>query len=114
MASGTVAPICACVEPAAGTFGFQPEMIPASLAKRKTAGPLAAPFLTTKVLTPGMVALFQTAPVGAPPGIETTNDGMVSVNALYNVDVSSPLLAIHHGDVGLDVRPHALTTWLST
>ena len=91
-------------------------MIPASLEKMNAAEPLALPFLTMKTLTGGgpvMLALFHTAPVGAPPGIATTRDGIESVNALYKVDVSSPLLAIHHGDVGLAVRPHALTVWLS-
>ena len=86
-------------------------MIPASLEKMNAASPLAAPFLTMKVPLP---ALFQTAPVGFPPGIETTNDGIVFVAALYRVDVSLPLFAIHHGDVGLDVSPHALITRLSS
>src|SRR5437764_12164622 len=86
-------------------------MIPASLEKMNTADPLAAPLFTTNAVLP---ALFQTAPVGFAAGIETTNDGIVFVAALYNVEVPLPLLAIHHGDVGLDVSPHALTTKLSS
>src|SRR5438270_3960990 len=100
-------PTCACVDPAAGTLGFHPEMIPASLEKMNAAEPLAAPLLTTNAVLP---ALFQTSPVGFPPGIETTNDGIVLVAALYRVAVPLPLFAIHHGDVGLDASPHALIT----
>src|SRR5437762_11317255 len=99
-------PTCACVEPAAGTLEFHPEMIPASLEKMNAAEPLAAPFFMTNAVLP---ALFQTAPVGFPPGIETTSDGIVFVAALYRLEIPLPLSAIHHGDVGLDVSPHALT-----
>src|SRR5438105_1296933 len=107
MAPGTVTPICACVDGGGGgTPEFQPEMIPASLAKMNVAGPLAAPFVTMK---PPPV-LLKTRPVGAPPGIATTNDEIVLVLALYRIDVSLPLLAIHHGDVGVETRPHGLTS----
>src|SRR5438874_2032765 len=80
-------------------------MMPASLAKINAADPLAAPLVTTK--PPPL--LLNTMPVGLPPGMETTNDWIVFVLALYKIDVSLPLLAIHHGDVGLETRPHGLT-----
>src|SRR4029434_6702700 len=97
-----------------GTAGFHPEIMPASLEKMKTAGPLAPSFDTTKPLgVPPGPLLLKTMPVGAPPGMETTNDGITSKSALYSVDVSLPLLAIHHGDDELAASPHALTTLAS-
>ena len=59
----------AVVDPAAGTFGFQPVMFPESDAKINRAGPLAEPEVTTKSLVP-----FATVPVGDIPGIVI--DGM--------------------------------------
>jgi hypothetical protein len=54
----------AAVEPAAGTFGFQPVMWPVMDAKRKRAEPLAEPEVTTKSVAEGLA----TVPVGMPTG----------------------------------------------
>src|SRR3954447_4706085 len=69
IASGTVAAICACVEPAAGTFGFQPLITPASEENRKRAAPEAVPECTANAVADGL----KTRPVGAPPGMLTTS-----------------------------------------
>src|SRR3954447_18492866 len=68
MAPGTVTAVCACVEGGGGgTVGLQPVMVPASDEKRKRAAPELVPECTTNAVEEPL----KTAPVGAPPGIET-------------------------------------------
>jgi hypothetical protein len=56
------------VDPADGTFGFHPTMLPVIEAKMKRAGPLAEPLVITKFDVP-----FATTPVGKLPGIVTVS-----------------------------------------
>src|SRR5262245_3548728 len=78
------------VDPAAGTFGFQPVTAPDSDAKMKNAGPLALPELTTK-----SEVLLNKLPVGSPPGIVTSNPALANVDPItspaYTVARSAPL-----------------------
>src|SRR6266511_3587149 len=85
-----------------GTPGFQPRIVPSSLANRNSAGPDAVPLETTKLEVP-----LKTAPVGPPP--TRTSSGIFAPAALYRVDRSVPLSATHQGVVGPAVRPQALT-----
>src|ERR1700735_3274785 len=88
------------------TAGFQPLMVPSSVAKIKIAGePLIlksdVPLKTMPVGVPGP----------SPPavGMETFRATLVP-SPLYNVDQPEPLSLIHHGEVGLLTKPQALTT----
>src|SRR5215813_5915707 len=74
-----------------GTAGFQPRIVPDSVAKMNRDGPDAWPLVTTNPVPP-----LNTAPVGA-PGTETTSETFV------------PLSATHHGVVGPAVNPQPLT-----
>ena len=90
-----------------------PEIVPSSLAKMKRAGPVPAPLFTTKPVPP-----LKTTPVGAlcwpiAPGTVTIS-GMVPPPTLYTVERPFPLSEIHHGDIGLETSPQALTRLVST
>src|SRR5436190_630205 len=90
------------------TAGFQPRIVPLSVAKMKRAGPEVVPFVTTKLGPP-----LKTTPVGAPA--TPTRSGIVApVLPLYSVDESVPLSATHQGDVVLATSPQALTRAGST
>src|ERR1051325_4330612 len=88
------------------TLGFQPEMVPSSVAKMKTAGPELPPEETTKSGVP-----LKTMPVGAAVSLDPCGGGMVTVSAsfcafvLYSVDTPVPLSAIQKGLVGLKAMP---------
>src|SRR6266516_8160220 len=91
------------------TVGFQPRIVPSSVANKKRLGAEAAPLLTRK----SAVAL-KTVPVGVPAvpsgaGIVTVRGTFWSA-VLYSVDVPVPLLATQIGLVPLEDRPHGLTT----
>src|SRR5229473_1015911 len=93
---------------------LNPEMMPSSLAKMKRAALVPALLVTTKLL----LLPLNTTPVGVPcwppaPGTVKTN-GMAPVPTLYSVVRPDPLSAIHHGDVGLEASPQALTRRGST
>ena len=66
------------------------------------AGADEVPFVTGK-----LVPVFATAPVGA--FLTSTVNGTFVPSARYTVATSVPLSATHQGEVGADVRPHALT-----
>jgi hypothetical protein len=86
-------------------------MTPVSVAKMKSADP---PVGSTKFVG-SLTALWKTIPVGA-LSTDTTSDGIVFVAALYSVEVSDPLFAIHHGVgklCGPETRPQAFTTFES-
>src|SRR5437588_209241 len=91
------------------TLGFQPEMVPSSVAKRNWLGPDALPSVMTKSLV-----LLKTLPVGAPPG-PPPGSGMLTTGGtpmpllLYRVDRPVPLSEICQGPVGLCDRPQGLT-----
>ena len=85
-----------------GTPGFQPRIVPNSVANRNRDGPEKPSWLTTNREPP-----LNTAPVGA-PGTFTTNGIAIPVPS-YNVERSVPLSDTHQGVVGPDVSPHALT-----
>src|SRR5207249_10171510 len=91
------------------TAGFQPRIVPLSVAKMKRAGPEAVPFVTTKPAPP-----LKTTPVGA-PATPTRSAIVAPVLPLYRVEESVPLAATHQGDVALASNPQALTgsgsTW---
>src|SRR3954468_3595318 len=105
----------AVVEPAAGVFGSQPEMLPVIEAKRKFApqGALAqAPGRTNSVAT-GLA----TVPVGRPPGMVTV--GMPALSTTGVPDGTSPrmscvvlvpLLATQKGLLAVIEMPHGLTS----
>jgi hypothetical protein len=59
--------VTATTELVGSTFGFQPLIVPLSLAKMNAAGPDLAPKLTTKPEPP-----LKTVPVGAPLTMLTT------------------------------------------
>src|SRR4029450_7508996 len=109
MACGTLAPTWAWVEGGGGgTPGFQPVTSPASESNRNSAGPLAAPAWTSN---PGVG--LKTCPVGAPPGMFTTNGALLMGLPLTKpgemVALSVPLSATHTGVVGPAARPQGLT-----
>src|SRR5204862_1073169 len=83
-----------------GTSGFQPRIVPLSVAKRNTDGSEAPLWLTTNPDVP-----LKTVPVGAPLTLTISGSGWPEPS--YSVDVSVPLFATHHGVVGPDTRPHA-------
>src|SRR3989442_2573798 len=93
----------------AATVGFQPEMVPSSVAKMTRLGPDAPPSLTTKSLV-GLKALPVGAPPGPPPGRGmVTTGGTPMPLPLYRVARPVPLSDTSQGPVGLWDRPHALT-----
>src|SRR5205823_10026947 len=92
----------------AATAGFQPEIVPSSLAKMKRAGPEAKPLVTAKLVVP-----LNTTPVGA-PGTVTVRPSLAPVLPLYSVATAVPLSDTHHGEVPLETRPQAFTRSGST
>src|SRR5215212_3241115 len=103
----------AVVEPAAGAFGSQPEMLPVMEAKRKFAphGALAqAPGRTNSVAT-GLA----TVPVGSPPGIVTVGmpalrtTGAPPTSPRMSCVVLVPLLATQKGLLAVREMPQGLT-----
>src|SRR5215472_17035281 len=95
------------------TFGFQPRIVPSSVAKMKK----DLPELEFWEITKSFVAL-NTMPVGVPPvgapgaGIVTTRGdptGKASPFALYRVDRPDPLSETQKGEVELETRPQGLT-----
>src|SRR6266487_1352349 len=103
------------------TVGFQPDIVPSSVAKMKRLGPETPPSVTTKPLVP-----LKTLPVGAelvPPaggGMVTTSGDAPGDNGLtgvpfpsYRVDTPVPLSEIHQGLVELCDRPQGLTRFES-
>src|SRR3989442_324599 len=104
----------AVVEPAAGAFGFQPEMFPVIDANRKRPPQGAAahaPGSTNSVATP-----FATVPVGKPPGIVTVGiadrrtNGLPDTSPLKSWLVLVPLFATQNGLEAVAVTPHGLTS----
>jgi hypothetical protein len=102
----------AVVEPAAGAFGFQPEMFPVIEAKRKRAthgGEAQAPG-RTKSVAEGLA----TVPVGKPPGIVTvgmlafSTTGAPLTSPRMSCDVLVPLLAIQKGLLAVIEMPQGL------
>src|SRR5438552_4001634 len=98
-------------------LGFQPEIVPSSVAKMKRLGPDALAPETTKSLVP-----LKTFPVGAelvPPsggGIVTTSGeptGKGVSSPRYSVDTPLPLSETHQGLVGPCDRPQGLTRFRS-
>src|SRR6516162_267205 len=95
-------------------FGFQPRIVPSSVAKMKKDLPDMEPWEITK----SFVAL-NTMPVGVPPvgapgaGIVTTRGegptGKACPFALYRVDRPDPLSETQKGEVELETRPQGLT-----
>src|SRR3954447_20950789 len=73
-----------------GTFGFQPRILPSSLANRNNEGPESPLLRTTKSDVP-----LKTVPVG-PPRTSTTSGSTAPVPS-YRVDLSVWLSATHHG-----------------
>src|SRR5262249_24033182 len=78
---------------------FQARTIPSSPSNRNSALP---PVARLKPVVP-----LKTVPVG-PPGTETIRPCLTPA-PLYSVDLFLPLSATHHGVVGPEVRPQALT-----
>src|SRR5262245_38387284 len=105
----------ACV---GSTVGFQPEMVPSSVANRNRAGPWRMPADTTK-----SELLLKAIPVGAAVPVFPGGSGMVTTigaaggKALpepsYTVDTPVPLSEIQKGPAGEAVMPHGLTRCLS-
>src|SRR5262249_40919035 len=81
------------------TVGFQPLIVPDSLAKMNRAGPELPFAATTKPGPP-----LKTAPVGSPFAIWTTSPSFVP-SAVYSVDLSVPLSATHHGPLPGSAMP---------
>src|SRR5215469_1338182 len=81
------------------TMGFQPKMVPSSVANRKTAAPDFPPPGSTKSLV--LVLVLNTSPVGVPPLEEDVRPGMVTTSGvavgkalpcpLYSVATPAPL-----------------------
>src|SRR6266446_5162721 len=89
------------------------ESVPSSLAKMKRAAlGEPTPLFTTKPVPP-----LKTTPVGlpcAPPAPGTVKvAGIASVATLYSVVWPVPLSEIHHGVVGPETSPQALTKFES-
>src|SRR3954471_22736132 len=100
------------------TPGFHPEMVPSTVANRKTLERAVPPFL--EMLNPPALGSWKTVPVGTPfgepvAGTLTTNEKGASdeVEVSYRVLVPVPSLATHHSPVGLAVSPQGLTRFLS-
>src|SRR5947209_5737157 len=92
---------------------FQPVMSPPSLSKMNAAGPVPPGPVTANWPVP-----LNTCPVGAPPGMDTTNGefatGAPATPPGYRVAVLVPLLATQTGLVALSARPHELTAFGSS
>src|SRR5213594_466289 len=86
--------------------GFQPAIVPPSVAKMNRAPALLGP--TRKLVA----APLNTIPVGA-PSTETLRLRLTPV-ALYSVEKSAPLSETHHGVAGPATRPHPFTRRAST
>ena len=89
------------------TVGDQPTTVPASVAKRKRAGPLLPFWLIGK----SVALLLNTVPVG-PPATATVSATFAPAPE-YSVEVFVPLFADHHGVVGPADSPQALTRFVS-
>src|SRR5262245_62019456 len=91
------------------TVGFQPEIVPSSVANTNWLRPDTLPFVTTK-----SVVLLKTLPVAAPPspppgaGMVTTGGSPMPL-LLYRVERPVPLSDTCQGPVGLCDSPQALT-----
>src|SRR4029079_3190191 len=85
-----------------------PRISPASVAKMNREGPETPPPETMKPVP----AALATMPVG-PPGTLTVI-GTFAPAPVYSVEVSVPLLATHHGEVGSAAIPQPLTRFAST
>src|SRR5882724_7179237 len=103
------------VEPAAGAFGFQPEMFPVIEAKRKRATQGAAAHApgSTKSVAEGL----ETVPVGRPPGIVTVCGLALSTTGepdgrspRMSCVVLVPLLATQKGLLAVIEIPQGLTS----
>src|SRR5712692_5410691 len=92
------------------TPGFQPRMVPSSVANRKRALAVRVPMVTLK----SDAVVLKTVPVGVPPvgevgaGIVTTR-GTVLPSPRYNVETPALLSDTQIGLVALEERPHGLT-----
>src|SRR6478609_3817588 len=84
------------------TLGFQPRILPSSLANRNRAAPDCPLWLTTKSDVP-----LKTVPVGPPPTLTTSGRGLPEPS--YRVDLSVPLSETHQGVEGPATRPQPLT-----
>src|SRR5436305_1932804 len=111
-------------EPAGLTPGFQPTMVPSSVANRKMAEVFGLPGVRSKAVLFGPKAVSKAVPVGVPlfpvgsPGV-----GMLTTSGpfggggcgwpwpLYRVDTPALLSETQKGLVGLAVRPQGLTRW---
>src|SRR4051794_4249361 len=122
--AATIAYVPALVgsKPIGLTIGFQPRIVPSSVANKKTAGWNVGnpPAVTPEILNPPSAppAALKTTPVGVPAlpsgwpatGIETTKAcGLPAV--LYNVETPAPLSEIQNGDAADSPTPHGLTRW---
>src|SRR6266705_4885596 len=100
-------------------LGFQPDIVPSSVAKMKRLGPDPFGPVTTKSLVPLKILPVgaEVVPAGLPPG-----GGMVTTSCiggeptwsavpspLYTVATPVPLSETHQGLVGLCDRPQELT-----
>ena len=100
----------------ASAVGFQPEMVPSSVANMNRAGLLGGgPGVSKKSVATGL----KTLPVGtpcvpppAPGGIVTTSEN-ATPSPLYTVATPVPLSATHMGLVPLRAIPHPLTRFAS-
>src|SRR5438046_2345149 len=94
------------------TLGFHPEIVPYSVAKRKSAG---CPLASAKLVVP-----LKTMPVGADGLLPLGGGGMVTTSGWlgdgpgvplprYTVETPVLLTAIQSGPPGADAMPHGLT-----
>src|SRR6266581_3946643 len=95
------------------TFGFQPRMVPSSVAKMKRAAADLESWEITKSLVPLNTTPVGVPPVGAPGAGMVTTKGDLTGNAcplaLYRVDTPALLSEIQNGEVELETKPHGLT-----
>src|SRR5258708_11722673 len=95
------------------TVGFEPEIVPSSVAKMKNAG-----FVAATAKAPAPANELNTCPVGfevpvpSGVGIVTTRAGGTPA-PLERVVTPIPLSEIQKGLVALAEMPHGLTRWLS-
>src|SRR5712691_207337 len=96
--------------------GFQPDIVPSSVAKMKRLGPAPLLVATTKPLVP-----LKTLPVGAavvPAGLPlgggiVTTSGTAVPSPLYKVATPAPLSDTHQKVVGPCDRPQGLSRFAS-